>query len=776
MHSLFFIAKNNIRKHKGDALILFLLFLISGVLLFSSLTLLLTGNDVTKAATERNNTSDYLLWLTGKNDIDVEKVISEDPATKDYEIASFLTWSSKIHVNDDTENETSSEFFFVDASRPTRTNTFPSEFEDLKGNGILVPYYYSFSMKVGDIITIDINGTEMKFEIKGYVENFYFMNPMCISGYLCIVSHESYEKIDGLLPEDNSSQFMYANVKEGTDIDEYDSRIIHSLGEKASPVSVTRETIATAGTSLGDIVSSVILVFTLVLMVLAIIIMHFSIKNFIELNLQNFGILQANGYTAGALRFSCVTEQMIISITATLISIAIGIVVSRPLSSLQSMLIGLHGFEGICIPAVITTLIAVPLITFIGTLLSTRSIKKLSVLESLRSGITSHNFRKNRFALDRTHLPLNIALSGKHLLGRPGKTLLLMILVMMLSASTCLGFTIYENFAMNNDTLLMAIGTETGDFMITDKDDNDIKDEILKNSHVEKAVNYARLSSFDINYKDRTQNASIDVYDDPSLIENEMLIEGHLPANENEIVITKKVADEIGAKLGDKITVKSGEDFIPFTVCGIDQKINHFGLKGMLTDKGARRVLNDLEYQYTIAYLKEGTDLKAFEKEMKELFPNSEAMDSNEMMGSAVEGTNAAMTAICVIFVIVTCFIVILTEILLTRSHIIRERTELGVSKAIGYTSKELIRRIMQSYMPVIVIGALAGVALHILLSDRLLTATLSSFGLSSLEFSTQPYFYIISVGMIVICALVTSAISSRSIAKLEPVRILKEE
>ena len=47
----------------------------------------------------------------------------------------------------------------------------------------------------------------------------------------------------------------------------------------------------------------------LIMVGLAVIIMYFSIKNFIELNIQNIGLLQANGYTAKELRRACILEE-----------------------------------------------------------------------------------------------------------------------------------------------------------------------------------------------------------------------------------------------------------------------------------------------------------------------------------------------------------------------------------------------------------------------------------------------------------------------------------
>jgi uncharacterized membrane protein YozB (DUF420 family) len=46
MNSLFFIAKNNIKKHKGEVAITFALIFIAAILLFTSLSLILSGKSM----------------------------------------------------------------------------------------------------------------------------------------------------------------------------------------------------------------------------------------------------------------------------------------------------------------------------------------------------------------------------------------------------------------------------------------------------------------------------------------------------------------------------------------------------------------------------------------------------------------------------------------------------------------------------------------------------------------------------------------------------------
>ena len=236
-------------------------------------------------------------------------------------------------------------------------------------------------------------------------------------------------------------------------------------------------------------------------------------------------------------------------------------------------------------------------------------------------------------------------------------------------------------------------------------------------------------------------------------------------------------SDRLEAKPGDVVNIKAVDgSFVAFTVSGIDQKFNNMGKKGLMTEEGALRINPDFAPEYTIIYLKDSSKAKILKEEWEEKYPDYQFILFETFMSESINSIIMAMETICFIFVIATCFVVILTQLLLTRAQVIRERINLGVSKALGYTSGELIRRTLMTNMPLIVIGILIGSAFHIAFSDKLTILALSSFGMREISASTDPVWFLVSALIIIVCAVVTALLSSRRIAKLEPSRILTEE
>ena len=779
MYSLFFIAKNNIKKHKGEVAILFALIFLASLLLFSSITLILAGDKAMAACTEKYHTSDLVVVAPQMDKEEMQKAIESVDATKKCEIVPTIQLAADYYYGDmKPEDAASFSYYLFDSSLPTSLNAFPEEFNDLKDDEIVLPYYLSYTIGTGEDYHIIVGGKDYAFKVAGYVENLYFATTMNISGFYGLLSHNVFEEMSGSV--DPLSLMLYANAdaKEGTDIDEYDIAVQRALPSEVTIFTITKDTMELATTAITKIASSLIIVFTLLLIVMSVIIMHFSIKNFIELNIQNIGLLQAAGYTARSLRLACIAEQMIIGFIAAVAGIGAGILCSKPLSYLSGMLSGLSGFDAVSVPALVSTLVVIPLMVFIGSVIATRSYKKLTVLESLRRGITSHNFKKNHFPLETNRMPLDLAIACKNNFGTIKKSIFVILIVALLTMSTCIGFALFQNWALDNKTLLKLVGYEFADIEAGAAGDEDFIEAVRNDPAVRKVNTLTTFQSVEVSYQENTTSLGIDVYRNVNVLENNYLLEGHVPEKENEIVLTNMEAEILGVSLGDIVNVKSmtGSGTVPYTVSGIDQKMNNTGKKAMMSEAGIKRINSDYRYLSALIFLKDPSKAKEFKKQWEKDYPNIQFMLGEDVIGSSIETVVKAMEGICVIFVIATCFVVILTQLLLTRAQVIRERTDLGVSKALGYTSGELIRRTLMTNMPTITIGIILGILMHIVFSNSLFLTVFSFFGIKQIVLSTDVIWFILTAVIILVCALVTAFLSGKGITKLEPVKILKEE
>ena len=200
------------------------------------------------------------------------------------------------------------------------------------------------------------------------------------------------------------------------------------------------------------------------------------------------------------------------------------------------------------------------------------------------------------------------------------------------------------------------------------------------------------------------------------------------------------------------------------------------GLKALLSYEGLKRLNGTGETAILYIYTKEGVIFEEISEKIMDVFPNVSVTDSEKSAKSIMNGVILAMTAICAIFVVITVFVVVMVELLLVKSKIIRERSNLGLSKALGFTTGQLIMQIMFMNLPVIVIGAICGCILSSYLMEPLVVVCLSFSGIAKCPFTVNGQWMVITVVGIVVVALVSSFLSSIKIRKIEPVKMLVEE
>ena len=100
----------------------------------------------------------------------------------------------------------------------------------------------------------------------------------------------------------------------------------------------------------------------------------------------------------------------------------------------------------------------------------------------------------------------------------------------------------------------------------------------------------------------------------------------------------------------------------------------------------------------------------------------------------------------------------------------------MGVSKALGFTSRQLIGQVMMSNMPAILIGVIIGLIISPYAGTSLMVSSMAIFGFKKVKFTVKAVSYILAAIIIIGVALLTSGFMGRRIKTLEPVKMITEE
>lgn len=496
-----------------------------------------------------------------------------------------------------------------------------------------------------------------------------------------------------------------------------------------------------------------------------------------ELNLKNVGILQAVGYTVRQLKLVSVFEMGIIALFGIVTGMVFGMLGNDAIGNLQGRLIGIAWNQAFQLK----TAIIIAIISFAAIIGVTGMISavygKVSVLDALRGGIRAHNFRKNYFSFEKTCLPKSMVLAGKNLLGEKVKNFSILCIIIVLSFATCTGFVLYQNFAGNTDYLLKVVGSETGNITVTGDMQKleTIGEKLEEWEEVEKVLYYDNCT-VQLSKAEKKRTVVCDIWKNPELNENEMLITGRLPKYDNEIILTVGSAKALSADVGDIIYVEGRNGKKDYIITGIDQKINQMGMKALITMEGAKRLNGSTQIASLYVHTKEGITFNDIAAQIEAEFPEIGTQDTEKMVNETVSGVVTGITVICIVFVIVTLLVVTMVEILLVRSKIIKERRNYGINKALGYTTRQLMVEMMMMNIPVVTFGAILGAVLCLFLTNSLIAVCLSSCGIAKCDMTISPEWLLLTVVGIVLVAAVVSFLSAVRIRKIEPVKMLTEE
>lgn len=784
MQTLFFIAKNNIKKKKGETGVLFFLITLATLLLYTSISVFSGMGTVLDKAYGLAHTPD-LLFLAPIEKQKISGILSSQEEVAEYETSQVI-WNQDVKYRmSKAEEKKEMPFILGRIEEERKIGKTGNDIKQDSKNEIFLPYYMKVSEKLheGDEFYLTLGSKEYKFKIAGFVEDPLFATPLNINAYRSYISKVTMDRI---LKENNavksSTYTEYKlRLKEGESSFDFDKKISAILTQKVPQLSQTVnlglnwESMRGGDMVMSNISMSIILVFSLLLIVVVLIIIRFSIYNFMEMNRKNIGILQAAGYTSRQLTLSTILEMGMTTFGAVVVGILLGIAGSGIIGNFQGMMLGVHWSGKIHVPSIILTILIVFVVVLGVSWLCGRSCKKITVLESLRGGICTHNFKKNHFSFEKSRLPKNLIFTGKNLFNEKGKTVSIFCIVALLAFSACVGLGLYENFALGEEQLLKLVGAEAGNIGITGKDLEHVGKKMEHWDEVERVLYYNNIS---VHLESGNEETDIvcDVWKKPDQVKNEMVLEGRLPKYDNEIILSTNVAKILEVHTGDTIYVTGKGERLDYVVSGLDQKMNNMGLKAIMTEKGAKR-LNETSYTTALyVYTKDGIDYDTISKKVLKNFSGVSVLDSKKQIENIMASVTLAMVAICIIFVLITIFVVTIVEVLLIRSKTIKEWKNLGIQKALGYTTRELIGQMMMTNLPVIAAGAVLGVVLSNFFMEPLVVACLSYCGIQKCPFSIHPIWMLVTVIGIIVVAIITSFLSSVKIRKIQPVQMLTEE
>lgn len=796
MSNIFMIAKNNMKKQKGDMITFLIMMFLTSFLLFDCVSLITGVKKVYEDKFEATNAPDIMLFIH-RNEKGVECM---EKALKDNNIEEF-EMTPILYVSADYKNKDAKDFanfpFIIENSenKNMMLNVFPEDVS-LNDGEIYIPYTMQSTVDIDDILLMKINGKEFEFKVRGFSENPLFCSTTAASMNYVYLSEADYKEIESLSSGKITSDIMLAYFykckadDKVTDMDALQQNIsddynlnISKLEEKETDTSydivinINKDLMLFGNTMFPYVSIGFIAVFAVMILVIALIIISFSISNFIQRNMKNTGILEACGYKVSELKNALTVQIMSVAVSGTAIGLALALVSLPSVGEILKAVMGITWTSNTNMIPILITGTSLLLIVFSTTRIISRKYNNISVLDALRGGINTHNFKKNRFAFSKTRLPVALVLSLKETFGNLGKNIALALIIAILTVSAIIGFALKENFSSDKNGMMDVMGIEMGTAGITAIEG--IGDDLRALQGVKNVYECQnKILTLEFNGQSYIYN-TYGVADSKYAI-NTVVTEGRQPEADNEIMLTHPISMQTGAGIGDVVTITNGDHSEAFVVTGINQRLEQAGKTMAMTLDGFERIDARSNYNDYYVTAEDGVTYDELKKTLED-YGRSKGLElgitnTGELIEGTINGMISTFDIVNVIIMIITTFIVIFVESLVIRAKITREWRNMGINKALGMTSGNLIGQITLSNIPVIITGCLIGALSSGFVGRSMMLIIFSYLGLQKLTLKMPLVLILATVAGIILIAALTSAFEGLRIRKLIPMEMITEE
>lgn len=778
-NSVSMITFSNIKYNKSQIISFFILITIATMLMNIGISTYKDCSDSFDRTAKKLNAPDGLVTVQKSGcKPEMYDYLKTNDKVKKYESYDVILANISFKYNDGDVTNTG--VFMSNSHRGSMgKNEITSKSNTKYSDGIYVPYIFNASGKyeLGDKIRFKIGPDNYTFRIQGFFNNIYYgsINLSVVGFYM---PDNIYNQLVQKLGTDYEGKVFQYQLKNNKDNRQFMAHYYTKCSELAGNCLYTRAYYSLAKSArnmTSNVGGTLIIAFSIIILIVSLIVVKFRIDNSIDEDMTSIGAMKATGYTTNQIRLSYLLQFSLITIAGIITGLVISIMVIPLIAHALSSQSGMIWNNKVNVLVLLFVIITILMMVIITVLTTTYKINHIYPIIALRNGIDTHNFKKNHLPIASSHGNIHLILGLKNVFQNMKQNII--ILIIMIATTFSLGFAgvLYYNISVNPQIFIDAVVGEVPDIQLVmhpDKVNNSIITDLNSDKKVENAIywNDGRIVIKD-------SFVYMNISDDFDKAIGRECYKGRYPKHDNEIAIGGAVAQDIHKDIGDTITCSYGENEYSYIITGLVQSSSNLGYVGKLTINGYKHINKTFSNNMINVYLKKETSASAYVSQLQKKYGNDvdEIINMNKTMNGMFGMYTNLVTIIGLAILIITCLIDALILYLLIKSYIIRSKTELGIQKALGYTSFSLIMQIMLSFIPVVITGILIGAVLTKLSTNSFLCVVFRSLGVMRLDFVITPLLLIIVSSILIVFSILIVLLVSQRIRKISSISLITE-
>ena len=619
------------------------------------------------------------------------------------------------------------------------------------------PFLQKMDISVGDEFELAVGDSRLTLKFMGRFKNPISGNDDSSSPYI-LMNKEDHEYMS---KEPKLEKYIFRELFISTS----DPDAVRGIAKDNIYIS-TRDNYKSL--YLYDMLSAyIMLAISIVLLITVFVVLRFTIGFTISEEFREIGVMKAVGIGNGSIRGLYIVKYLAIAAVGAFIGFFCSIPMSRVMMKNVTKNMVLVNENSNLMGALSSAAVVVIILLFCYG--CTRRIKKLSPIDAVRNGQTGERFKKKSFMhLGRSKLPSTAFMSLNDVMSAPKRfaviTLVFTLCMLMMTLMSVFSLT------LKSEKILWLFDVPSSDAHIADVEyyseliedfgNYDIvldkTEKMLSDNGIPGKCSISFGTTYEATYKDKKSTLWFLV---TKGMENDLFrcSEGYAPRKTDEVAMTEYAMEDLGAGIGDRIKTVIGDKEYEFLITG---KFSTFQGSGhaVQVHPDIDLVMNDSISTMGIQVIFDGDpDQATVDKNIETI---KKAIDSDKIFNTVdmidyctqMSDTLAAIKLMMMILtVIVTAMIVILME----RSFISKEKSEIALMKAVGISNRSIVTQHALRFVIVSVLACITSLALLMPVGNAVMNWICNMIGsVSGIKCAVDP------VDVFIVCPLVLIGIT----------------
>lgn len=700
------ILKKDLKRKKTMNIILLLFIILATMFVSSSVNNIVTVTTALDTYFEKEGMSDYFAATMDKAEaVPVSEILEEIPEVDSYGIEHILYMNPENLIYKGEQLESMKNTSLLQAIEDAKLNYFDGDnqaLESIEPGKVYISgkCIRENNMKTGDDLTIQLGEVSETFEIAGDFKDAALGSDM-MGMTRFFISESDFQKFasDEAIASMYGGSLCYINTGDTEAVEQTLSRQDNNIIFLGS-VDMLKMTYI-----MDMVVAGVLLVVSVCLILIAFVVLRFTISFTLTEEYREIGVMKAIGIRNLKIRSLYLTKYFMLALTGAAIGFGAGIPFGEMLLQSVSQSMVMENENSLLINILCSLAVIGIILLFCYT--CTGKVKKYTPVDAIRNGTTGERFQKKGILrLGQSPFSATAFLAANDVLSSPRRfgtviltfTLCLsMVLLLVNTVNTLKSGGLITSFALTESDVYLSDEGEQMGFMTADGRDRleqkleELEQTLAENGMPAECVNEIMIKPTLVHGDKVCKSQAMQGIG--TTADQYVYFEGTPPQNETEIAVTKLIAEKLDARIGDTITIRQSTGDKEYLITALFQSMNNMGEGVRLHEQAELDFLQTagfFAYQINFTDSPDKREIENRIEKIKELYDTDKVYTAGEYVDTIV-GVSDILDGVRALVLAIVLIIIILITVLMERSFITKERGEIAILKAIGFRNGKVV-------------------------------------------------------------------------------------